>query len=453
MNNEKIGMIIGIFLLVSGIVILLWVLTSAMAIVQSPGAYFEEQFPQEEENTQGPNAQFSWDTNDLSVDFRDKSKEGDAPISSWEWDFGDGETSNDQNPQHTFQSNGDYEVSLTVEDENGESSTTYSDVNVALGNNGGGRSEPEDGDISFDFDSNFIVPLAAAFLLGMLHLVMFLIGAALVKGGWNLIKQGPSTLKLKIKPKRLEVEQAEQEPTYSPQPAPSQVPATSVQQTPAYSPQPTPGAVIASLQSLPANSPQPAQTTQPAYAQPNQMNCYLGASAPQQGYPQPAPVTAPPHTRVAESPYSQTDILNFNESAFAPQQDLPSNTPAQTQPIPEVEKKTEQLHPSKPVIPKEELKETKSPINAGSQGGARHGCAAVQPIARPQKTPTVRQSYPPQQNRVGPGASKQAPRGHPARSPGTKGRGPQTARRPPAKGRGRPKGRGKSKGKGRRKKR
>jgi hypothetical protein len=172
MNNEKIGMIIGIFLLVFGIVILLWVLTSAMAIVQSPGTYFEEQFPQEEGSQEGPNAQFSWDTNDLNVDFRDESDQGDASISSWEWDFGDGETSYDQNPQHTFNSDGDFRVGLTVEDENGKSSSTHADVYVEFGNNEGGRSESEFGDFSFEM-GNFMLPLAAAFLLGMLHLVMF----------------------------------------------------------------------------------------------------------------------------------------------------------------------------------------------------------------------------------------------------------------------------------------
>ncbi len=41
---------------------------------------------------------------------------GGNTISSWEWDFGDGNMSNDQNPCHTYTMGGGYEVSLTVMD-------------------------------------------------------------------------------------------------------------------------------------------------------------------------------------------------------------------------------------------------------------------------------------------------------------------------------------------------
>lgn len=36
------------------------------------------------------------------------------PITSWDWDFGDGETSSEQNPTHIFAMPGDFEVSLTT---------------------------------------------------------------------------------------------------------------------------------------------------------------------------------------------------------------------------------------------------------------------------------------------------------------------------------------------------
>ncbi|MEZ5358529.1 MAG: C10 family peptidase [Candidatus Zixiibacteriota bacterium] len=38
----------------------------------------------------------------------------DKSVDSWEWDFGDGQTSSEQNPLHTFTSPGVYDVSLTV---------------------------------------------------------------------------------------------------------------------------------------------------------------------------------------------------------------------------------------------------------------------------------------------------------------------------------------------------
>src|SRR5690606_20008308 len=40
-------------------------------------------------------------------------------IVTWDWDFGDGATSTDQNPTHTYASDGVYTVSLTVSDISG----------------------------------------------------------------------------------------------------------------------------------------------------------------------------------------------------------------------------------------------------------------------------------------------------------------------------------------------
>lgn len=48
----------------------------------------------------------------LSVQFTDQS--GGFEITSWSWDFGDGGSSDAQNPVHTYEQNGTYTVSLTV---------------------------------------------------------------------------------------------------------------------------------------------------------------------------------------------------------------------------------------------------------------------------------------------------------------------------------------------------
>jgi hypothetical protein len=53
-----------------------------------------------------------------TVDFTDKSA-SDRPIVSRVWDFGDGATSTEVNPSHTYTSAGDFEVSLTVTDDQG----------------------------------------------------------------------------------------------------------------------------------------------------------------------------------------------------------------------------------------------------------------------------------------------------------------------------------------------
>ncbi|MBN8859454.1 MAG: PKD domain-containing protein [Sphingobacteriales bacterium] len=46
----------------------------------------------------------------LAVDFQSTT----AGATSWEWDFGDGSTSGQQNPQHTYANTGKYDVKLTV---------------------------------------------------------------------------------------------------------------------------------------------------------------------------------------------------------------------------------------------------------------------------------------------------------------------------------------------------
>ncbi|MGC9053113.1 MAG: PKD domain-containing protein [Candidatus Hydrogenedens sp.] len=53
------------------------------------------------------------------VKFYDQSKTGTAPIVSWEWDFGDGETSNDPSPIHVYSTPGTYTVKLKVQTEGG----------------------------------------------------------------------------------------------------------------------------------------------------------------------------------------------------------------------------------------------------------------------------------------------------------------------------------------------
>jgi len=50
----------------------------------------------------------------LTVQFADLSSVGGLPITSWAWDFGDGNTSDQQHPQHTYEEEGAYTVKLTV---------------------------------------------------------------------------------------------------------------------------------------------------------------------------------------------------------------------------------------------------------------------------------------------------------------------------------------------------
>ncbi len=76
-----------------------------------------------------PVANFSADATSgpapLSVQFTDLSQNANE----WSWDFGDGATSTEQNPDYTYFSAGNYTVVLTVNNENGSSSKTLN-INV-----------------------------------------------------------------------------------------------------------------------------------------------------------------------------------------------------------------------------------------------------------------------------------------------------------------------------------
>jgi len=60
----------------------------------------------------------------LTVNFTDQST-GD--ITTWSWDFGDGSTSTEQNPSHTYTDSGTYTVSLTVTGPEGADTETKAD--------------------------------------------------------------------------------------------------------------------------------------------------------------------------------------------------------------------------------------------------------------------------------------------------------------------------------------
>jgi PKD repeat protein len=77
-----------------------------------------------------PTADFSYSATDLTVDFTDQSTDSDGSIASWAWDFGDGATSTAQNPSHTYDAAGDYNVSLTVTDNDGATDQTSQAVTV-----------------------------------------------------------------------------------------------------------------------------------------------------------------------------------------------------------------------------------------------------------------------------------------------------------------------------------
>jgi peptidyl-prolyl cis-trans isomerase A (cyclophilin A) len=102
----------------------------------------------------------------LTVDFTDKSK-GD--ITEWNWDFGDGQTSNEQSPSHTYAANGTYTVILTVTGSSGSDiwkRTEYIEVNDTYNTNRIAILETSMGTIKFELYEQR-APITTANFIGL----------------------------------------------------------------------------------------------------------------------------------------------------------------------------------------------------------------------------------------------------------------------------------------------
>ena len=80
-----------------------------------------------------------------TIEFADQSLNNPT---SWSWDFGDGNASTEQNPAHSYSSEGNYTVELTVENGYGsdtETKTNYIEVSSGGGGTTGSFTDPRDG--------------------------------------------------------------------------------------------------------------------------------------------------------------------------------------------------------------------------------------------------------------------------------------------------------------------
>ncbi len=93
-----------------------------------------------------PQADFSFTTHDLTVVFTDKSQN----VVSYFWNFGDGNTSTEQNPTHIYAKGGKYVVELTVTGERGKTNSKKENLTFE----GGEEPDPID-EVNITVDGDF----------------------------------------------------------------------------------------------------------------------------------------------------------------------------------------------------------------------------------------------------------------------------------------------------------
>ncbi|OYT61119.1 hypothetical protein B6U81_03780 [Thermoplasmatales archaeon ex4484_30] len=87
-----------------------------------------------------PIANFSWTPSNPTVlgtiQFNDLSydPDPDGSIVNWTWNFGDGDISYETNPSHQYADDGIYDVTLTVKDNDGATSSITKQINISKGN-------------------------------------------------------------------------------------------------------------------------------------------------------------------------------------------------------------------------------------------------------------------------------------------------------------------------------
>ncbi len=116
----------------------------------------------------------------LPVTFTDQSLPGSGSITQWQWDLGDGSTSNTQNPSHTYTSSGNYNVSLQVTNSLGCSKVLTKTQYVKI-------SSP----VTADFSSNNTTACQAPFTVNFQNLSL---GGSGLTYQWLFGDGGTSTL-------------------------------------------------------------------------------------------------------------------------------------------------------------------------------------------------------------------------------------------------------------------
>ena len=205
LKRDHVELLMGVGVLALGLGLLLFTFSHALAIATAPGDFFRSQFPQNQA-PRGPTASFRWDTNDFNATVQDTSRQGDSAIASQQWDFGDGTRLTGPNPgPHRYTNASVYQVSLIVRDTNGKEGRAVAQVQVVPMQTRSGESvgDPTAGLTSGLDLSGILQPVAVTFLTFGMYVVLTMVGGAITRAGWNMIKPKPETIRVRLKPKDL----------------------------------------------------------------------------------------------------------------------------------------------------------------------------------------------------------------------------------------------------------
>lgn len=153
----------------------------------------------------GPNATAGCNKTNITVgdvvSFTGTGYDNDGSITSWFWDFGDGNNSQLQNPTHVYSISGTYTVSLTVTDNDDATATAILTI-VVNEDTGGAASDDQDGNILGLAPFIFFVLIAA--IIVICTVVLILKKQALLRGDDKPIKANEKRKKRRQKDNKKE---------------------------------------------------------------------------------------------------------------------------------------------------------------------------------------------------------------------------------------------------------
>jgi PKD domain-containing protein len=227
-KRETFDLLLGLGVMALGIGLLLFTFGNALALAANPGQFIRSQVPSTQQQVQGPSASFTWSSDGFNLTVQDTSHAGSGSLTNWQWDFGDnsGQVTGQHPSVHVYANAGPYTVLLTVTDSNGQGSTTFSPVDIVPAQSRSGQSV---GDLTASIPNlNFnlgdiLLPVGVGLLTVGLYLAMAVIGGAITKAGWNLVRPRPETIRIRLKPEHLQqMMEADAAPQAAPPPPPPQ---------------------------------------------------------------------------------------------------------------------------------------------------------------------------------------------------------------------------------------